>query len=84
MRANARLAGLLTREEEAEAHRLVPLVFAEVHLPAAPAGKMPQLHSALPASRWVFCYDARRRCGYLLAMPRAVDSDELRFRVVWQ
>ena len=84
MRANARLAGLLSKQEEEDAHRLVPLVFAEVHLPAAPAGKTPRLHSALAASRWVFCYDARRLTGYLLAMPRAVDTDELRFHVVWQ
>ncbi len=84
MRANARLAGLLSKQEEQEAHRLVPLVFAEVHLPAAPAGKTPHLHSALPASRWVFCYDARRQTGYLLAMPRAVDNDALRFHVVWE
>jgi len=84
MRPNARLAGLLTKEEKAEAHRLVPLVFAEVRLPAAPAGKLPHLHGTLPASRWVFCYDARRACGYLLAMPRATDADELRFHVAWE
>jgi Peptidase family C25 len=84
MRANARLAGLLSKQEEEEAHRLVPLVFAEVRLPGAPAGKTPRLHSALPASRWVFCYDARRQTGYLLAMPRAVDNDELRFHVAWE
>jgi hypothetical protein len=36
----------------------------------------------------VFLWDARRRTGYLLAMPRAVrdaDTDErLRFRIEWQ
>jgi len=84
MRANARLAGLLTKEETAAGHRLVPLVFAEVRLQAAPAGKLPRLHSTLPASRWVFCYDPRRGCGYLLAMPRTVDGEELRFHVVWE
>jgi hypothetical protein len=84
MRANARLAGLLTKQEEAEGHRLVPLAFAEVHLPNAPPGKTPRLHGRLPESRWVFCYDARRRCGSLLVMPRARDSGELRFRIEWE
>jgi hypothetical protein len=84
MRPNARLAGLLTKQEQAEAHRLVPLVFAEVRLPAGPAGKRPRLHSTLPPSRWVFCYDQRRGCGYLLAMPRPTDEDELRFHVHWE
>jgi hypothetical protein len=84
MRPNARLAGLLTKQEQAEAHRLVPLVFAEVRLPAGPDGKKPRLHSTLPASRWVFCYDQRRGCGYLLAMPRLTDEDELRFHLHWE
>jgi hypothetical protein len=54
-----------------------------VSLPHAPRGKEPRLTSKLPANRWVFCWDARRRCGYLLATPRASDHDELRFHVSW-
>ena len=61
----------------------MPFVFAEVALPRAPAGREPRLHSRLPASHWVFCWDGRRRCGYLLATPRAKDGDELRFHVEW-
>jgi hypothetical protein len=81
---NARLAGLLRRESEDGAHPLVPLLFAEVRLPHAPAGRMPVLHSSIPASHWVFCWDARRGAGYLLVAPRARDQKELRFRVRWQ
>jgi hypothetical protein len=84
MHANGRLAGLLTKREEAEGHHLVPLVFAEVALPSAPAGKMPHLHSRLPASRYVFCYDRRRGCGSLLLMPRASDEGELQFHITWE
>jgi hypothetical protein len=84
MRANARLAGLLTRKEAEDSHRLVPLVFAEIHLPGAPAGKVPRLHGRLPESRWVFCYDQNRHAGYLLVMPRERDSGALRFHVLWE
>jgi hypothetical protein len=84
MRANARLAGLLTKAEADEAPHLVPLVFAEVRLPDAPPGKVPHLRGRLPGRRWVFTYDARRRCGYLLAMPRAQDAGELRFHISWE
>jgi hypothetical protein len=31
----------------------------------------------------VFCWDARRRTGYLLALPRD-GVQELRFRVAWE
>jgi hypothetical protein len=84
MRANARLGGLLTKADETETHRLVPLAFAEVALPGAPPGKTPRLHGRVPESRWVFCYDARRRSGYLLVMPRATDGGELRFHLSWE
>jgi hypothetical protein len=84
MPPNGRLAGLITPDEEdEEVKHLIPFIFMEVHLPKAPDGKTPWLHSRLPDSRWVFCWDARRKCGYLLLMPRAKDRDELRFNVDW-
>jgi hypothetical protein len=81
---NGRFAGLLLKMKEAEGEPLVPLLFAEVHLPRAPAGQTPRLHTRLPSSRWVFTWDARRRVGYIVATPRTSDKDELRFRVEWQ
>jgi hypothetical protein len=81
MPPNARLAGLVRRA--GEGHPLVPLVFAEVRLPRARPGQTPRLHGRLPASRWVFNWDPRRRCGYLLALPRAGDTGQLRFHVQW-
>ncbi len=83
--ANARLAGLLRKEKNEDDRRpLVPLVFAEVHLPKARDCRVPSLTSRLPSSHWVFCWDERRRCGYLLASPRPQDTGELRFHVHWQ
>ncbi len=84
VRPNTRLAGLRIKQDLDDTHRLVPLVFAEVRLPHAPAGKAPALRSRLPASRWVFCWDGRARRGYLLLTPRASDRGELRFRVAWE
>ncbi len=85
MSPNGRLAGLITPDEDEEnVKHLVPFIFAEVHLPKAPEGKTPRLRSRLPESRWVFNWDARRNCGYLLFMPRAKDHDDLRFYVDWQ
>jgi hypothetical protein len=81
---NSRLAGLVRKEKESDARPLVPLVFAEVHLPKAPKGRAPRLRSRLPSKNWVFNWDARRRCGYLLAVPRARDTEELRFSVHWE
>ncbi len=84
MPPNARLAGLIRKEEGADAEKpLVPFVFAEVALPKAPAGQVPELHTKLPASHYVFCWDERRRTGYLLVTPRARDEKELRFHVSW-
>jgi hypothetical protein len=84
MPPNGRLAGLITPDEDDEdVKHLIPFIFVEVHLPKAPEGKTPQLHSKLPESRWVFCWDARRKCGHLLFMPRAKDREELRFYVDW-
>ena len=81
---NGRLAGLVRKEKDSDARPLVPLVFAEVHLPKAPKGRTPRLSSRLPSKNWVFNWDARRRCGYLLAVPRAKDREELRFSVHWE
>jgi hypothetical protein len=83
VRPNTRLAGLRHKQDEDSKHQLVPLVFAEVALPQAPAGKTPTLQSRLPSSRWVFCWDGRARRGYLLLTPRATDHGELRFQVKW-
>lgn len=80
---NARMAGLIRKERGGDARPLVPLVFAEVHLPRARPGQTPHLRTRLPASRWVFCWDDRRRCGYLLAAPRPGDGPRLRFKVEW-
>jgi hypothetical protein len=82
--ANARLAGLVRGGRAADPRCLVPFVFAEVRLPdGGRAGHTPRLSSRLPSSRWVFCWDARRRCGYLLATPRPADGRRLRFQVEW-
>src|SRR5262249_52847654 len=80
--ANARLAGLVRREKDAESEG-VPVVFAAVRLPGAPGGWGQKLASRLPTSHWVFTWDARRRCGYLLATPREKDRDEIRFHIDW-
>lgn len=85
MLPNARLAGLLTMSAESEdMRRLVPFVFAEVRLPKAPPGQTPRLTSKIPEKQWVFCWDARRKSGYLLVTPRARDVDELRFKIEWE
>lgn len=84
--ANGRLAGLVRKDKQADAddpRPLVPLVFAEVALPRGHKGQVPRLTSKLPSSHWVFCWDARRSHGYLLAAPRPQDKGELRFSVHW-
>jgi hypothetical protein len=81
MPPNGRLAGLVRKEGDADGQPLVPLVFAEVYLPKVPAGQTAVLRSRLPESHWVFNWDARRRCGYLLVEPRSRDTEELKFRV---
>jgi hypothetical protein len=83
MLPNSRLAGLVQKDRDDEGQPLVPFVFAEVSLPHAPAGRTPSLHGALPASHWVFSWDARRKTGYLLALLRPKDREELRFHVEW-
>jgi hypothetical protein len=84
MRPNARMAGLLTASGDQDNRRLVPFLFAEVHLPKAPAGKVPRLSSRVPSRHWVFNWDGRRRCGYLLVAPRQKDDKEVRFHVSWE
>jgi hypothetical protein len=84
MRPNARLAGLLQRDENGDGRsRLVPLAFAEVKLPAAPTGKVPRLATRVPDRDWVFLWDRRRQCGYLLVAPAHAGEAELHFRVHW-
>jgi hypothetical protein len=84
MPANGRLAGLVLKTKDEDGQALVPFVFAEVHLPKGHKGQTPVLSSKLPSTHWVFCWDDRRRCGYLLATPRPRDENELRFRIHWQ
>lgn len=82
--ANARLAGLVGKEKGDEGKELQTMVFVEVALPKAPEGKTPRLSSKLPSRSWVFNWDARRRVGYLLAVPREKDREELRFVVQYE
>jgi hypothetical protein len=84
MLPNARLAGLLRKEKGSDSQALAPLLFAEVQLPNAKAGQVPRLHSKLPDDRFVFCWDGRRSCGYLLVTPGSQAERDLRFRVRWQ
>jgi Peptidase family C25 len=81
---NARLAGLVTKNRVDDERRLVPMLYAEVALPKAPAGKTPRLSSRLPEDNWVFAWDARRQTGYLLALPRARDREQIRFQIHWE
>ena len=81
---NSRLAGLLKKEPDQDERRLVPFLFAELALPQVPLDKTPRLKSKLPSSRWQFCWDSRRRHGYLLVIPRAEESDKLLFHVSWE
>jgi hypothetical protein len=82
--ANARLAGLVRKQDMADQHKLVPFVFAEVQLSKAEAGKTPRLHTRLPDTHWVFCYDERCQRGYLLVTPRAKDHGDLRWQITWE
>jgi hypothetical protein len=84
MLPNGRLAGLLSKDDTDDGKRLVPLVFAEIHLPHAPPGVTPRLLSRVPSNRWVFCWDSRRRSGYLLIVPRDTEGEEIRFHVTWE
>ncbi len=81
---NGRAAGLVKKEKIDDRRPLVPFVFAEVSLPRGRLGLTPHLSSRLPSNRWVFCWDQRRRCGYLLITPRREDTDEIRFHIHWE
>lgn len=80
-RPNARLAGLVRPGDNGKV--LVPFVFAEVPLPHAPNGATPRLVTRLGDSQWVFAWDARRRVGFLLATPKAVGEQIMKFQVEW-
>jgi hypothetical protein len=84
MMPNSRLAGLLQRQKGQDGLALAPFVFAEVHLPDAAAGRTPLLRSKLSPDRFVFCWDRRRSCGYLLLTPDRQAEREIRFHVEWQ
>src|SRR5262249_7396692 len=85
LRPNTCLAGLICKpEDEDKKNSLVPFVFAEIALPKAPHQMTPVLQSRLPSSHYVFCWDQRRRVGYLLVSPRPRDQRELRFHVEWE
>src|SRR5262249_33306645 len=81
---NGRLAGLVYKELNEDERQLGPLLFAEVPLSHNRPGAVPHLTCKLPESRWVFCWDRRRSCGYLLALPRPQDKEEIRFHVTWK
>jgi Peptidase family C25 len=82
--SNTFLAGFLNKEKGDDGQGLLPMVFVEVPLPRAPEGKTPRLSSKLPSRSWVFNWDARRRCGYLLAVPRPKDKEALQFNIHWE
>jgi len=81
---NGRMAGLLKKEMTEDGQPLVAFAFAEVSLPKAPNGMKPVLHGKVPSRYWVFNWDARRKCGFLLVTPRPQDKGDLRFRVEYQ
>lgn len=78
-----RLAGLFTTDGE-DSRRLSPLAFSEVPFSQAPAGKIPRLSTKLPAKNWLFKWDARRKVGHLLVLPREKDGNSILFRVHWE
>ncbi len=82
MVANGRLAGLCRNVDDDEGKPLVPFVFAEIALPKA-GDRVPHLRSRLPSKDWVFCWDRRRRTGYLLVTPRPKDEGQLHFHIDW-
>jgi hypothetical protein len=79
---NGRLAGLVTRPDEDE-RQLVPFLFAEVRLSPPAAGCVPRLQSRVPVNNYVFAWDGRRGCGYLIVIPPARERGELKFEVRW-
>lgn len=80
-RPNSRLAGMIRPVADDE-KKLVPFVFAEVRLPKVPDNASPRLETKHSESSWTFLWDARRRVGYVLALPRD-GARELKFHVKW-
>ena len=76
------MAGLFTAEGE-DNRRLIPFAFVEVSIADAPAGKLPHLSSKVPSRNYIFEWDARRKVGYLLLLPREKDVGDVEFRVHW-
>jgi hypothetical protein len=79
---NGRLAGLVT-EVDVDTRQLVPFLFAEVRLTPPAADRAPRLLSRVPDNNWVFVWDGRRGCGYLVIVPPSRQRGELRFEVRW-
>lgn len=82
MPANARLAGWCA-PGRGTASWLVPFAFVEVPLPAVPDGHAPQLQGRLSSRHWVFLWDGRRRCGYLLVRLPQPCPPTLTFWLSW-
>jgi len=80
-RPNSRLAGMIRPVADDE-KKLVPFVFAEVRLSNVPDNASPRLETKHSESSWTFLWDARRRVGYVLALPRE-GARELKFHVKW-
>jgi hypothetical protein len=81
---NGRLAGLVTPTGEVDERQLVPFLFAEVHLTPPAPGRVPHLDSRVPERNYVFVWDGRRDCGYLLVIPPARLTGALKFEVSWE
>ena len=77
MPPNARLAGLMSMDEEADRQNLVPLAFVEASFKAASAP--PTVTSRLPQKDWIFLWDGRRSAGYLLVRIGSRENPKLQF-----
>jgi len=77
MPPNARLAGLMSMDEEEDRQNLVPLAFVEVAF--KPALAPPKVTSRLPEKSWIFLWDERRSAGYLLVRIGNRDNPKLQF-----
>jgi hypothetical protein len=77
MPPNARLAGLMSMDEEDDRQDLVPLAFVEVAFKAASAP--PTVTSRLPQKDWIFLWDERRSTGYLLVRIGRREKPKLEF-----
>jgi hypothetical protein len=77
MPPNARLAGLMSMDEEEDRQKLVPLAFVEVAFKVAPS--TPTVTSRLPQKDWIFLWDERRSAGYLLVRIGNREKPKLEF-----